>query len=965
MMKKRCLLLASLLAAACVPSLTAVAQEEDFTSHIVNAGFEEGPDLESSFTTGNYGTFYAPKGWTVTYNAENAEWGSQHFKYEVYSADAPGANGMTAEDVNVQALLMPTEGEGYYTQGFMAWNAAAWCTTGPIIVIEQTVNDLPAGAYTLTADGCVLEQDENNNWFASNGYNYYAKVDNEAAGYHAEVEFPHYMHEAIANPAGQPTVPPELTTMSVDFVVMEDNQPVRIYFEYSYAGLGAFPQQIYLDNLTLTRTGDKEAIVASINQQTEMTYGPLLQASFDQLGWEFAPEGWEDMVLNYTNPVPAEINTMELATAYQNEIIAFTAHIDSLIEQRGVLQTVIDSALSAETLNYSGLAELQTLRDAAELSLTQAVDLDVIMGHIAALEAEFPEYQLSGITSATEENPVDLTFLIENPGVEGTLNSSEPDCAPGWTISAPVTAQAYLGTGNDFYPDSTDNGTTYFNAWHGTAGAVDYTATQVLSGLPQGVYRLTADMCGDGAGSYVFAQSMGTYFATEMDGTGLFKPYAVDGILVADGTLTIGTTTQGDELWGGTPFANTWFSADNFRLEYVGQDLSGLNDLLANAIAEAEAEVEVAEGAALKGDLAAANEAIAGAKTVAGADPVNVEGIAEYLPQVSAIPGNISTSIEAYNSINDAIAEAQLYQEADSATEAGLEALNTAIAEATAYLAADASVAAEADSVVGVLQTAINGIRVHSEGQDVTFLITNPDQHEGTTGYVMESNNIEWQGVTGSSDYYGVPTDHFCYWQGSLKDDAAFNWYQTLTNIPNGYYRLTVNGLYAAGNLGDGSEVPNDSVVFYAVGDSRYEEQVPFTAYTIAMGGELTAEDSLLKDARTAVYTLDEVMVNDGTLTFGVKNIGFINATTVRWYGYRLTYLGGADEVVPPVGVEETVADEQDFTVYTSNGRIIVEGTEDYVVYTMSGLPVDKDASLPAGIYLVRAGSRTKAIVVD
>lgn len=208
-----------------------------------------------------------------------------------------------------------------------------------------------------------------------------------------------------------------------------------------------------------------------------MTYGPLLQASFDQLGWEFAPEGWEDMVLNYTNPVPAEINTMELATAYQNEIIAFTAHIDSLIEQRGVLQTVIDSALSAETLNYSGLAELQTLRDAAELSLTQAVDLDVIMGHIAALEAEFPEYQLSGITSATEENPVDLTFLIENPGVEGTLNSSEPDCAPGWTISAPVTAQAYLGTGNDFYPDSTDNGTTYFNAWHGTAGAVDYTAS--------------------------------------------------------------------------------------------------------------------------------------------------------------------------------------------------------------------------------------------------------------------------------------------------------------------------------------------------------------------------------------------------------------------------------------------------------------------------------------------------------
>ena len=90
-----------------------------------------------------------------------------------------------------------------------------------------------------------------------------------------------------------------------------------------------------------------------------------------------------------------------------------------------------------------------------------------------------------------------------------------------------------------------------------------------------------------------------------------------------------------------------------------------------------------------------------------------------------------------------------------------------------------------------------------------------------------------------------------------------------------------------------------------------------------------------------------------------------MTCTTVRFYGFRLTYLGGAEEIVPPVGIIDAVADEQDFTVYTSNGRIIVEGTEDYVVYTMSGLPVDKDASLPAGIYLVRAGSKTKAIAVD
>ncbi|MGI6218806.1 MAG: hypothetical protein ACOYJE_02935 [Bacteroidaceae bacterium] len=970
MMKKKSILLATLLAACCVPvaSVQAQVDGEDYTSHIVNAGFEEGPDLNSPFpVTGNYGTFYAPVGWTVTYNAQSLEWGSQHFKYEVYSADNVGANGMSSEDGNVAVLLYPTEGEGFYQQGFMAWNATAHHDGGPIIILEQTVNDLPAGTYTLTADGCVLEQDENG-WFIANGYNFYGKVENDAIGHAAQVEFPHYMHESIANPAGTPTVEPQLTTMSIDFVVTEDNQPVTISFDYSYPGSSAYPQQIYLDNITLTRTGDRDNIVNSINDETMLTYVPFLTESFNNLGFDYAPEGWEDLYDEYSYGIPDGIETMEDAMEWQNAVINLTAQIDSLLDLRASLQLDIDSAISAETLQYAGLADLTALREQAQATLEKnmpGATIAEVSSMIEALEAEFIDYTFSGVSSATAENPIDMNFMVQNPAVDGTTGLQTSDCAPGWVIS--VTAggsQAYLGTGNT-YEDGTANSTSYFNAWDATAGLVDYTAKQTITGLPQGVYRLTAELSGDGAGISMFAQASGVYYATEADGSGSFKTYTVDNILVLDGNLTIGATTQGDELWGGTAFAGSWFSADNFHLYLTDDDVTSVTDVLVESIAEAEATIEANRAASLLGDVAAAEAVLEEARPLVDTDPVDVEGIAAILPEVKNINSNIATSAEAYGSISALVSEASLCLESDSSTAESLQNLQAVLNEVAVYLESETAVAAEADSVISILNAAINATYVHSVPQDVTFLIVNPDQNEGTNGYIMESTSVDWQGVTGSSDYYGVPCNHFCYWQSSVKEEAAFNWYQTIAGIPDGYYKLTVNGLYAAGNLGDGSDVPNENVVFYAYGDSRYEEQVPFTVYTIGMGGELTASDSLLKDSRTLVYTLDSVVVNDGNLTFGVKNIGFINATTVRWYGFRLTYLGGADEVPPTVGIISTEMPEQNIVVYAKNGQIVVEGADDYMIYTINGVAVDKYSTLMPGIYIVRAGTKAVKVVVD
>ncbi|NDV47398.1 hypothetical protein D0T49_10105 [Paludibacter sp. 221] len=58
------------------------------------------------------------------------------------------------------------------------------------------------------------------------------------------------------------------------------------------------------------------------------------------------------------------------------------------------------------------------------------------------------------------------------------------------------------------------------------------------------------------------------------------------------------------------------------------------------------------------------------------------------------------------------------------------------------------------------------------------------------------------------------------------------------------------------------------------------------------------------------------------------------------------------------------VESDGEFTVYTENRRIVVEGTEDYTVRTIQGLQVNKTEELPVGIYLVSIGKKTIKVLV-
>ena len=946
-----------------ITGLCPAVQAQDYTSHIANADLEEGGDPDALLVTGNRMGFYGIKNWKTEFHSTNAAsnlWDVQHFTFSAYSAANPSISGYTGgEDNFTTPAYEPTSGEGYYQHAVS--NGSGLTDGRPTFLMEQVINTLPAGEYRLEADGVLLVLDETGN-DAANGFDWYLQ---STGAFTKKASFPHFLNEQRTGSSATIGTP-GLSTISVDFAVMEDNEPITIGAYFKYPAWREIV--IYVDNFRLTRTGDVStaSVVAGINGQTEMEYAPLLIAKFDELGADNGPVNWEDSVWYYTDPVPAEINTVATALAHQRAVIDWTNRIDTLISVRAELTALIDSTETLLLLGYAGTEALAEASELMEALLQEAPGIAAVQEGIAELEQAILEYRLSGLADATYDDPVDMTFYITNPTIDGPTGPMTADVAHGWTIEARGTTQPYLHTGNN-NEDGTPNTTTYFNTWSGTVGEAKYLATQTLTGLPTGVYRLGARVSASGTGVYLFGQSSGTYFATEGETGSVFKPCAVENIVVLDGTLTIGVTSKGDELFMGNPFGGTWFSCDDFTLEYCGSDIGVIVDILAQSIADAEVLLNESEGIILGGDLAEIQSLIVAARAAVAAEPLDQGAVALSLGAMNGVGAKINTSVAAYNSVVDKMDEAQIVADKPLVSAEAKGELLMQVAIAGIWLEDGTSVAADAVTLVAELdaqmaaaeKSQLEGVSPGSP-VDATFLIVNPDQAQSTTGYTFDRTNTNYIGV--ASDFFATPTNHLYYWQGSIVPDATFNIHQTITQIPDGYYRLTVNAVYGANEAGDeASDYPNGNVVLYAFGDIHQEKQTPLSNASVLAGDTIGGINKY--DNRPSLYTVDSVQVSHGFLTFGIKSIGYISTRTVRAYGFTLTFLEKGESLPYPDAIGEIGAEE--IKVYAENGYIVVEGDAPYTITTISGARVAPYTKLAAGIYIVRSGAKTVKIVVD
>ena len=165
-------------------------------------------------------------------------------------------------------------------------------------------------------------------------------------------------------------------------------------------------------------------------------------------------------------------------------------------------------------------------------------------------------------SEATEDDPVEITRVLDNPGAERTVSGQgNLGGLGGWT----VTGSGLSTQNNNAYTKKT--GTWYFQSWVASGHIADASMSQTINNLPNGKYKLTVDAAFGGNGCSVYANNTETAIgSTEQE-------YSVT-TSITNGTLTVGVKAVSTN--------STYLRFDNFRLFYLGVDLDGYKETLNN-----------------------------------------------------------------------------------------------------------------------------------------------------------------------------------------------------------------------------------------------------------------------------------------------------------------------------------------------------------------------------------------------
>jgi hypothetical protein len=181
--------------------------------------------------------------------------------------------------------------------------------------------------------------------------------------------------------------------------------------------------------------------------------------------------------------------------------------------------------------------------------------------------------------------------------------------------------------------------------------------------------------------------------------------------------------------------------------------------------------------------------------------------------------------------------------------------------------------------------------RIAKEGLNMTSCIKDPN---------LDGNLDDWEKTAEGGNGIVAASGGAESWNSS-----NFNFYQTLTNLPNGYYEIGVRAFYRAGNKQTTGAEHN--VKLYAKTEevavkniNQYQEQTsnPGVGDWLQPTGESFYVPDNTDAANYALNTLNAynnsivAHVTDGTLTFGVKKETSIANDWSYWDTFTLTYLG-------------------------------------------------------------------------
>lgn len=274
--------------------------------------------------------------------------------------------------------------------------------------------------------------------------------------------------------------------------------------------------------------------------------------------------------------------------------------------------------------------------NAAYDAIVDPIKAKVESGNIADAEADLAtiDAALTDLAKAQTKAGADFTRVIVNPEING---------ADGWTIEKPLGGNGPLFGGSSF---------EYWAGNSSDRAQASFDYYQVISGLVNGAYTVTADMYNslNGEEGATWNATSGVYgkganeSVTLVNEDGMtLKPYTTGQVFVVDGTIRIGVKNTV------TPMAARWFVADNFKLKYVGP--AATEEELAPLTAEiANAKLLGVDVSAWEGKSYVASEIEAA---------VNEIKVAEYKSVLAAYPFNAGSLIPAFDAWEGGMASNQ------------------------------------------------------------------------------------------------------------------------------------------------------------------------------------------------------------------------------------------------------------------------------------------------------------------
>lgn len=677
-------------------------------------------------------------------------------------------------------------------------------------------------------------------------------------------------------------------------------------------------------------------------------------AAADATFGEAAVDGWADKCWGwggYDDPtgqsfaVYAEVNPEDgyFCDWYFVDYSVYFAKKDLYALAMTIEEEGLDVKYSAYDSVYEGNDLDALLKAKAELS-------NLIRDARVAVVFNYGE---DGINPPSPENPADVTSIIDNPEFLNCVNGS----FPGWTIVAPNGGNTWV------------NGTDYVEYWNGTAANGQFDYYQEIAGLPAGRYTLTASMWNSMNGvagtfeptSGVYGKtSIGTVYALVTDDcdNGNLHEYTTGSIILVDGdTLRIGVKNA-------KTMVARWFGVDYIHMNYYGPVEE---DPMKLALDDCIAQNEARFGTDM--DEVRANKDVKEAYAIAMEYAKNTDEYQAAIDSLNNAGDKLALSVSEYKVLGAKIEDleqkqGELEQQwTDLDLGDFIDEINQGYQEGTFTSEDIAAIDGRFMEIVG--QYISENCKA---GDDLTILLTNPsfdtgnlngwvDKTGGGAGFGSYNGNGENSAGTMTAEYLeevGEP-DPSTWGINCEVYHRAFDFSQTIKNLPPGMYKFTCQGFWRGKNestddsddtpaqlyavLGDGSE-QTDNLSNLAAGASEdqlysngggWGTDVVFNNLyaPYCMSGAMYHFHHK-NDGENYDYTssLSIILTEASDITVGVRTTS--GGTWVIFDNFRITYLGN-DANVYYDRINELIAKAEavglgDEDIMTTEAFNVIEG---------------------------------------